>query len=79
MQKIINIKINNYKHFKGRYVIYEPNGLAKEYYDLEDSLIYEGEYLNGKEMERGKNMLIIMMEVYAMKANFLKVKRMEKE
>ena len=54
LQKNMNININNYKHFKGRYVVYEPNGLAKEYNGFDDSLIYEGEYSNGQRNGKGK-------------------------
>ena len=30
LQKIIDISIINYKHFRGRYIIYESNGIGKE-------------------------------------------------
>ena len=33
LQQKIDISINNYIHFKGKYIIYELNGIAKEYYD----------------------------------------------
>ena len=47
IQKNIDISIINYKHFKGRYRLYESNGIGKEYDGKEDKLIFEGEYLNG--------------------------------
>jgi len=47
LQNILNITINNYIHFRGKYIIYESKGKGKEY-NLGDKLIYEGEYLNGK-------------------------------
>ena len=47
LQKQINISINNYIHFKGKYIIYESYGKGKEY-NLYDELEFEGEYLNGK-------------------------------
>jgi len=53
-QKNIDININNYKYFSGRYIIYETNGIAKEYYGENDALIFEGEYLNGKRNGKGK-------------------------
>ena len=31
LQKIIDISIINYIHFRGRYIIYESNGIGKEY------------------------------------------------
>ena len=53
LQKNININIMNYRHFKGRYIIYESKGIGKEY-DKNDILIYEGEYLNGEKHGKGK-------------------------
>ena len=37
---------------------YEEKGKIKEY-NFDDKLIFEGEYLNGKKMEKGKNMIKI--------------------
>ena len=54
LQKNINISIINYKHFTGKYIIYESNGIAKEYNGKDNSLIFEGEYLNGKRHGKGK-------------------------
>ena len=54
MQKNLNISIINYKHFSGRYIIYESNGFRKEYYGYNDTLIFEGEYLNGERNGKGK-------------------------
>ena len=54
MQKNINISIINYKHFSGRYIIYESNGIGKEYNGYNDTLRFEGEYLNGKRYGKGK-------------------------
>ena len=53
LQRKIDISINNYIHFKGKYIIYELNGIAKEYYD-NGELIFEGEYLNGKRNGKAK-------------------------
>ena len=48
LQKNLDITINNYKHIIGSYIIYEPNGIGKEYYGYDDTLKFEGGYLNGK-------------------------------
>ena len=52
LQKKLNITINNYIHFTGKYIIYESKEKGKEY--KKDNLIYEGEYLNGKRNGKGK-------------------------
>ena len=36
LQKIIDISIINYKHFTGRYIIYESNRIGKEYNIYDD-------------------------------------------
>ena len=54
LQKIKNISINNYIHFKGKYIIYESNGIGKEYYGYDNQLIYEGGFLNGERNGKGK-------------------------
>ena len=38
----------------GKYIVYESNGLAKEYNAFDDSLIFKGEYLNGKRKVKGE-------------------------
>ena len=53
-QKIINISIINYKFFSGRYIIYESNGMGKEYDCFNGILKFEGEYLNGEKHGKGK-------------------------
>ena len=53
-QKCLNINIINYKNFKGRYIIYESNGIGKEYYGYNNILIFEGKYLNGTRNGKGK-------------------------
>ena len=53
-QKNFNISIINYKHFKGRYIIYEKNMIGKEYNGYDDLLLFEGEYLNGQRNGKGK-------------------------
>ena len=54
MQKNLDISIINYKFFKGNYIIYESNGIGKEYYGYDDTLIFEGEYLNDQRHGKGK-------------------------
>ena len=54
LQKNMNISIINYKFFSGKYIIYESNGIGKEYYGYDHSLIFEGEYLNGERKGKGK-------------------------
>ena len=54
MQNILNISLINYKFFSERYIIYEENGKGKEYNGYDDSLKFEGEYLNGKRNGKGK-------------------------
>ena len=52
LQKIIDIKLINYKLFNERYIIYETKIKGKEYFD--NLLLYEGEYLNGERNGKGK-------------------------
>ena len=54
LQKNINISIINYKYFQKKYIIYESNGIAEEYDGYFDTLIYDGQYLNGQRHGRGK-------------------------
>ena len=54
LQKNIDISIINYKFFSGKYIIYESNGIGKEFNDKDDKLIFEGEYLNGQRNGKGK-------------------------
>ena len=60
LQNIINISIINYKLFTGKYIIYESNGIGKEYINIctddeyFDELVYEGEYFQGERKGKGK-------------------------
>ena len=54
LQKILNISIANYKHFTGRYIIYDSVGKGREYNGNNDKLKFEGEYLNGERNGKGK-------------------------
>ena len=53
LQANLNINLINYKYFSGRYIIYESNGIGKEY-NYDNILIFEGAYLNGKRNGKGK-------------------------
>ena len=54
LQKNMNISIINYKFFSGKYIIYESNGIGKEYDGYDDILSFEGEYSNGERNGKGK-------------------------
>ena len=54
LQVNLNISLINYKYFSGRYIIYESNGIGKEYNNENDILLFEGEYKNGKRNGKGK-------------------------
>ena len=41
LQKTTNININNYKHFKGKYIIYESDEYGKEYNGYDDLMNME--------------------------------------
>jgi len=53
LQTKLDINIMNYKRFANKYILTEEN-LVKEYNIFTDELIFEGEYLNGKRNEKGK-------------------------
>ena len=48
LQNILDIKLINYKFLSRIYIIYETNRKGKEYLGWNNSLKYEGEYLNGR-------------------------------
>ena len=52
LQKIMNINLQDYKLFTGRYIVYEYKGKGKEYDFM--SLIFDGEYINGRRNGKGK-------------------------
>ena len=54
LQKNMNISIINYKYFIGTYIIYESNGIGKEYDGLTDTLMFEGKFKNGERNGKGK-------------------------
>ena len=57
MQNNLDISTINYKYFSGRYIIYESNGIGKEYNGEDDTLLFEGEYLNWEKNGQGKKYL----------------------
>ena len=54
LQKIINIKLINYKFLNERYIIYDKNGITKEYNGYNDEVLFEGEYLSEQRNGKGK-------------------------
>ena len=54
IQKKIDINLINYKIFRGAYIIFEKDNKVKECKGYNDSLIFEGEYLNGEMNGKGK-------------------------
>ena len=54
LQKILNINLTDIRRISGRYIIYESKIKGKEYDGMDDKLIYEGGYLNGKRNGKGK-------------------------
>ena len=58
IQNMLDIKLINYKFYKGTYIIYELNGKVKEYNEYFDNIEYEGEYLNGKRNGKGNEYYI---------------------
>ena len=54
LQNNIDINLNNYKLFSGKYIIFEENGKGKEYNLYHNELIFEGEYKDGKKNGKGK-------------------------
>ena len=69
LQKKLNIELINYIIFTKKYTIKEKNALWKvylynPYYEdkYDDTLIFEGKYLNGKKMENVMNILMKMVK-----------------
>ena len=54
LQNTIDIDLNNYIFFSGRYIEFEADRKGKEYYGYNDELKFEGEYLNGERNGKGK-------------------------
>ena len=71
LQKNLDISIINYKHISGKYLIFQTNGIGKEY-DGYDDLIFEGEYLNRKRNGKAKEYWI---DTIKFEGEYLKGKR----
>ena len=54
LQNNLDINLNNYKLFSGKYIIFEENGKGKEYNLYHNELVFEGEYKDGKKNGKGK-------------------------
>ena len=54
LQNIIHVDLINYKLYKGNYVIYDSNGIGKEYNSFNDKLVYKGEYSKGERNGKGE-------------------------
>ena len=54
LQNILGINIINYQIFSRKYIIYESNGIGKEYNSYHDRLEFEGEYKNGERNGKGR-------------------------
>ena len=54
LQKNIDIYLINYKVLSERYIIYENNGIVKEFEGYNNELKFEGKYLNGERNGMGK-------------------------
>ena len=54
LQDKLEINLINYKIFIGRYIKFENEQKMKEYNVINDSIAFEGEYLNGKRNGKGK-------------------------
>ena len=54
IQQRLDISILNYKIYSGKFKVEEKDGIVKEYDGYNDSLIFKGEYLNGKRNGKGK-------------------------
>ena len=74
LQHVMNININNYIHFKGKYIIKELNSIVKEYRGIDDKLLYEGEYLDGERNGKGKEYDYLNVKI-EFEGEYLKGKR----
>ena len=61
LQKDININIINYKHLARKYLIYESNGIGKEYDGYDNALLFIGEYINGQKNGMVKDMIYLVI------------------
>ena len=54
LQNRLGISILDYKLFSGKSIIIGEDGKGKEYDKYNETIIYEGEYINGKRNGKGK-------------------------
>ena len=54
IQNTMNINLMNYKKFCSKYIIYDNNGIGREYNRFNNNLEFEGEFLNGQRNGKGK-------------------------
>ena len=54
LQNKIDVNLIDYKIIFGKYIKYEEDGSVKEFNIINDKLLFEGEYLNGKRNGKGK-------------------------
>ena len=64
IQKILELKLLDYKRFSGKYIIYDFKTKGKEYEGIDDKLIYEGEFLNGERHGYGKEFGYLSISKY---------------
>ena len=57
LQKNLGVSIDDFKTISGLYKIGGKNGKVKIYKQNTNTLIFEGEYVNGKKMEKEKNII----------------------
>ena len=60
LQNKLDISINNYI-FYSENIIYEKYGIVKEFSGDYDILLYEGEYLNGERIGKGKEYFFLSL------------------
>ena len=73
----LNISLINFKDLSGKYIIFDTNKKRKEYLIHNYSLIFEGEYINGKRNGKGKEYRI--NGELEFEGEYLNGKKMEKE
>ena len=60
IQKLMGYNIDYYKNISQKYKVADKNGKGKEFLLFDKTkLIFKGEYLNGKKMEKEKNILMV--------------------
>ena len=63
-QNLFGFNTDYYKNKSGKSRIIEKNGICKEYTLDGNKLIFEGEFKNGKKMEKQKNLIFLMVKYY---------------